>query len=213
MQYLSEEEFDLEYIVTGHRSSTVMEGEVADAEDVISKEEESKVKDAELSRFTGEQLKKEKKEVEDEISFKPSKKVTSAPKIGFNSDNIIERISAGNYKGVTPKDICQYFKHLFEISYPGERYVTDFIKEPSIIKSKLAVYEIEVFISMIEFFIQRYDKLFFNSEFPRPRIYQLSIPWILNKLGEQFARAEKAKEELERPIHVQNSSQAEARMF
>jgi DNA-binding transcriptional ArsR family regulator len=213
MQYISEEEFDLECIVTGQRSSTVMDGEIADPEDIISKVDENKTSTtAELNRFTGEQLKAESKVAEDDVfSFKKNT-TPKRDKIGFNSEDVICRIGAGNYKGVTNKNICAYYKHLFEISYPGEKYIVDYIKETGIIGARLKTWDIDVLIPMIEFFIQRYDKLFCTTEYPRPRLYQLSIAWIINKLNEQFSRAEKAKVEMEEPIPFQTANQ-ETRMF
>lgn len=220
MQYIAEQEFDLEYIVTGERSSTTMEGEIGDAEDVISTDEERKVGQSELYRFTGTQLKREEPtqstgEEDVVISFTSNRNTAKkVDRSGFNSDNIIERISSGNYKGVTGKDLCLYFKHLFEINYPGEKYTMDYIKEPKIMTARLEKWDMDVFVPMIEFFIQRYDKYFFDKDYPRPRIYQLSIPWIINKLNEQFARAEKAKEDMAEPIQVQKDNpNVESRMF
>lgn len=235
-QFISEKEFDLEYLVTGNPANgEIIDGEIATPEDIISKEEE--VSDGEDRQASEDNSVKEKEQTttqrdtvqhghgnrqsntttantntsedEIEISFTKSNiKVKKEPKqlddfqlANWDNKDVIVRIQVGNYEGLKPIDYCMYFKHKYELQYPGERYIIDRTKDIVQIKNKLKELEPELVINLIEYFVANYQRLFYNSEYRRPKIYQLGIAWLLNKLMENYYYKEKNK--VEEPIQVQ----------
>jgi len=201
MFHVSEEEFDLEFIITGARSSTILEADgVVDPEEIISKSNEARGKD--LYEYEGEQLKKQQPKADDDFSDltfgrKVVTKKTKGP--GWDSEDPIERIKSGNYKNIGSREICVYFKHLYEITYPGLPYIIDWKnqKDMNIIRAKLETYEIDVFVPMMEHFIRTYDKLFKSNDHPKPRINQFSVTWIVNKLSADFEKTQQLNEKVE----------------
>lgn len=183
MQYVSEEEFDLEYLVTGKRSleptehSVIIDGEIADPESIISKQEEKKVSQDELHGINNDNI---------DISFKPLTKRNNTNN-GYNSVDINERIKAGNYTGVSAKEVCQYFKYLYEKKYKGEIYVYNQRSEVPLMRNQIDLHGLDVVIAMVECLIDKYEVLFYNSEYPRPQLYQFRLPWVINKLSTAMA--------------------------
>lgn len=207
MQYISEEEFDLEYLVTGHRSSEVIDGEIVDVDDIVEGDTEIEFKDNgdELEKQYAEQCEQEQQESQENedagFSFKkPAKPINTNHKKDINSGmydpDPVVRILSGNYKDLKPMDIIKYFKHKYEIQYPGETLVFDRIKDTRALKLKMAEVDIPLLIQVIDYFIQNYARLFYTNEYRRPRIYQLGIAWIFNKLLENFYYNEKGKQEM-----------------
>jgi DNA-binding transcriptional ArsR family regulator len=143
-----------------------------------------------------------------EISFTKSNiKVKKEPKqlndyqlANWNNEDAIVRIQVGNYEGLKPIDYCMYFKHKYELQYPGEHYIVDRTKDLAQIRNKLKDLEPELVINLIEYFVANYQRLFYNNEYRRPKIYQLGIAWLLNKLMENYYYKEKNK--VEEPIQV-----------
>jgi DNA-binding transcriptional ArsR family regulator len=222
MQHISEEEFDLQYIVTGEHSSEIIEGEIADPEDIISNEAEQDVSVFEqegLDNVKAKTVQDNKSNVQDtedfEISFKAPKtpiniktreeKIKAMQDERWSDKDPVVRILVGNFGDIKPMDYCKYFKHKYELQYPGEKLVIDRIKDTAAIKNRLKDLEPEMLVKVIDYYIYNYQKLFYNEEYRRPKIYQLGIAWVFNKLLENFYYAEKARVEAE-PIPVQNDS-------
>lgn len=218
---VSEKEFDLEYIITGNRSSTILEADgIVDPEEIISKAQESLIKDKELYEFCGEQLKQKKAEINldddmEGLSFGRKivmKKKTKGP--GWSSEDPIVRITAGNYDKVTPREICVYFKHLVEITYPGLPYIIEWKnnKDPNIISNRLEQYDVDVFIPMMEHFIKNYERLFYDPKYPKPAIWHLSQTWIINKLSADFEKTMKTQEQMD-TVEERPTASGEQMMF
>lgn len=215
MEYISREEFDLQYILTGNRSDNIMEGEVGSAEDIISDEEEAKVYDTENiikdNKSSNRTVNKDKEIpidesiVDSEISFgKPKNPINLNAHIerqnkmnseNWNNTNPINRINCGNFKDIKPIDYCKYFKFQYENTYEGECLIVDRTKDLSAIKLRLVDMEPEDLVSIMNYFIGNYQRLFYSADYKRPQIYQLSIPWIMNKLLENYYYSKKAENE------------------
>lgn len=208
MKDIANEEFDLQYIVTGQRASEIIEGEIATPEDIISDDEEADVSVFEREGLTNElknDNKNTKQEVQDneddiKISFKkstvvinPSERRKQVKSEEFNSKDAVSRMLAGNYDDLKPLDYCKYFKHKYEIKYPTEKLIIDRIKDTVAIKNRLKDMEPEVLVQVLEYYIENYHRLFYTNEYRRPKIYQLGIAWVFNKLLENFYYAQKSK--------------------
>lgn len=226
-RYVSEEEFDLQYLVTGERSSEIMEGEIDDSyfEENTESDSNNTTRDMELyynnnnidivsnspntvcatnnssvfssandNSFRNTNRKDNNADSQDKeinISFKklstPIEKVVNSSNVSnYNSKDPVERILSGNYRDLKPLDYCKYFKHKYELKYKLETLVIDRNKDATAIKNLLKEFEPNILIELIDFFIKKYDTLFANTDYPRPKIYQLNIKWILNKLLEQY---------------------------
>lgn len=202
---VAEEQFDLEFIITGNRSSTILQADdIASAEDIISSEEEGQVKDRELYSFTGEQLKYKKVEMDSDddmsgLSFSSRRVQKKEKGVNWDSEDPIQRIKSGNYKNVTSREICVYFKYLFDKKYPGFPYIIEWHnnKDMNIIMARLEKFDIPIFIPMMEHFIKIYDKVFYAPDYPRPGIWQFGQPWIINKLSADYEKAQATEEKIE----------------
>jgi hypothetical protein len=224
IQSINEEAFDLQYIITGERSSEIIEGEIATPEEIISMFEEEEVPQTEKYGYDDEVDEvvetsncTDNKQNEDnfEISFKsPStpisfkskqEKIKSMQNDKWNDKDPVVRIMIGNLEDLKPLDYCKYFKHKYELQYPGEMLVVDRIKDTAAIKNRLKDMEPSVLIGAINYYIANYQKLFYSEDYRRPKVYQLGITWVFNKLLENFYYAEKSKIETE-PIQFQNEN-------
>lgn len=203
MQYISEEEFDLEYLITGNRSSEIIEGEIIDANKLFEddtteqRNESNKSEDTEVEPSTN----------DFEVTFKkPDKPLSKPVKLNetYNDPDPVVRILSGNYTGLTSKDLTSYFKHKYELQYPGETLSIDYVKDARALKAKMVEQDFDTLVKLIDYFILSYQKLFYNEEYRRPRIYQLSVKWIFNKLLENFYYMEKGKEPIPDPIDATN---------
>lgn len=182
MMYTSQEEFDLEYLVTGKRSSCVIKGEIGEVE--IDKENT-------VEEFDGLKITTGRKVVDPE-SLKRNNSVDP----GYYSDDPIVRILSGNYKDLKPMDICKYFGFVYKQVYPNDPpYVVSKKIEIPHIKRRLSQVDTDILIEMIKFFITNYDRLFKNENYLRPRIWAIGTDWIWQKLSEHYARATETLEE------------------
>jgi DNA-binding transcriptional ArsR family regulator len=167
MQYISEEEFDLEYIVTGQRSSVVIDGEIQGTDSDVFKEDEE--------GFEG-------------ISFKQSRvKITPNKNTGIIDE--LEKLKNGRYTVVSNDSVRNYFKFLYEQKYPG--FIYDIKSktvqyEDNIISSRIREYGTEKFIVLMKHFIEHYERLFFNEKYPKPNIGMFNLAWIMNKLDVDY---------------------------
>lgn len=189
MEYIAPEEFDLEYLVTGRRSSQVFEGEIGEVE--IEDEETAKpttkttIEDDEFRITTGRKIvdpaKLKKKDVKD-----PS----------YYSEDPVVRMMSGNYSDLKPIDMCNYFGTLYKQTYPNDPpYILSRKLEIPHIKRRIEQVGEETLAEMIKYFIENYDRLFKNERFPRPAVYSLGADWIWKKLSEHYARATEFIEE------------------
>jgi DNA-binding transcriptional ArsR family regulator len=202
---VAEEQFDLEFIITGKRSSTILQADdIASAEDIISSAEEGQIKDKELYGFTGDQLKANKNEVNSDddmsgLSYSDRKVKKKSQGPGWNSEDMLERIKSGNYKDITSSEICVYFKYLYDKQYPRYPYIIEWNnnKDVDTIRAKLEKFDIDVFIPMMEHFFKIYDKMFYAPEYPRPGIWQFNQSWIVNKLSADFDKTQVIDEKIE----------------
>lgn len=163
------EEFDLEYLITGNRSSEV------------------------IDNITDENTETPTKADEDIFTFKPADKTTptqkTTPEPNINDPDPIIRILMGNYNTVDVKDVCKYFSYVYSQVYTTDpTYMVDRIKDSSQVKLMIGKVGINNFIPMMEFFIRQYQKLFANTQYPRPKIFQLGITWIWNKLSDEYVK-------------------------
>lgn len=191
IQTINREEFDLQYLVTGEHSSDVIDGELDENTDT-EKDTKQTTDDDNI-----------------EFEFKPYTPKAKRKEAKCDDPDPIVRILKGDYSNLKPIDLCKYFKHCYELQYPGQIYMIDRYKDPSTLQAKFA--ELENLPELIEFFVRRYKDMFYSKDYPKPQIYQLSIAWIMNKLIDSFNRAEQAKQDAE-PIRVQNSEE-ESTMF
>ena len=182
MVYISPEEFDLEYLVTGKRSSCVIEGEIGEVE--IDKENT-------VEEFSDLKITTGRKVVDPE-----SLKRNNSKDPGYYSDDPVVRILSGNYKDLKPMDICKYFGFVYKQVYPNDPpYVVSKKIEIPHIKRRLSQVDTDVLIGMIKFFIENYDRLFKSENYLRPRIWAIGTDWIWQKLSEHYARATEILEE------------------
>jgi hypothetical protein len=167
----SAEEFDLEYLITGNRSSEVLD-DIADEETPKTEKEE------------------------DIFTFKANDKPSQAksnPEPNINDPDPIVRILMGNYNTVDVKDICKYFSYVYRQAYPIDpEYLIDRTKDSAQVKLMLGKVKVDTFIPMMEFFVRNYDRMFANSNYPRPKIFQMGITWIWNKLSDEFVKYQSA---------------------
>lgn len=197
---VAEEQFDLEYLITGKRSSTILQADrIATPEEIISDADEKKIREKDLYGYP-EPVKGD--DVDDDFSDltfsnKRVKRREKGP--GWNSDNYLDRIVAGNYEKITSKEICGYFKYLYDLKYPLFPYTvnTKNWKDLNIIRANLEKFELDLFIPLIEYFIKNYERLFYNDDYPRPAIWQLSQAWIINKVTADFDKNQVNEEKLE----------------
>lgn len=220
-QFISEKEFDLEYLVTGNPANgEIIDGEIATPEDIISKEEEvSDGEDTNTNNNTQSNDTRQdsvstndnnsEQEDEIEISFtksnikvkKEQKPLDDFQLAKWDDKDPVVRIQVGNYENLKAIDYCLYFKHIYNITYPGEMLVIDRTKDIVQIKNRLKDTEPETLIKLIEYFVRNYQRLFYSAEYRRPKIYQMGIAWVFNKICDNYYYAEKNK--VEEPIQVQ----------
>lgn len=199
---ISPEEFDLQFITTGCKSSEVIEGEIMKPEEIISDEEEAKVNSKELSvseetempsynivpvELNEDTTQKVKEEVKQKFSFK---KIALPPrdkssKNNISENNAVQRIVNRDFTKIKPIDICKYFKYKYKQEY-NEIYFIDRIKDSVAIKTRLKEIEISKLVNLIDFFIEKYKDLFYSDNYKRPKIYMLNISWLMNKLMENY---------------------------
>jgi len=199
---ISPEEFDLQFITTGCKSSEVIEGEIMSPEEIISDEEEAKVNSSELTvsketkmpsydiipleikEDTNQEI---KQEVKQKFTFKkialPPRDTSSKPKVDGNT--AVQRIIDRDFTKIKPIDICKYFKYRYKQEY-NEIYFIDRIKDSVAIKTRLKEIEISKLVNLIDFFIEKYKDLFYSPDYKRPKIYMLNISWLMNKLMENY---------------------------
>lgn len=179
MKYITPEEFDLEYLVTGTRSSQVLEGEIGDVEIEDEDNIQTTTEDNEFKITTG-------RKVIDPAKLK--KKDSKDP--GYYSEDPIVRLMSGNYSDVKPMDMCNYFGTIYKQVYPNDPpYVVSKKIEIPHIKRRIEQVGEETLAEMIKYFIENYDRLFKNERYPRPTVYSIGADWIWKKLSEHYARA------------------------
>ena len=194
-QYVSSEDFDLAFLVSGERSNDVVEvSGVVTPEEIISKEDEAKVTDEQLYKH---QPKVESIKIDDDLTITMGRKISPGKKTDWNNINTINRISAGNYKDIKVGDICTYFKKIYEEVYNGQIYFI-YTNDQKHIKEILEKVNVDLLIPLIEHFIKNYEKLrCYKPEYPKPNIWALTQEWILNLVSNDYFKQEKITEQVE----------------
>lgn len=185
IKYISDEEFDLQYLITGTRSSDVLEDDGPPEVEVNATVEED----------------------DTVISFKKKKDNNEFDKAKYNSSDPLERVKAGNYSNIDAEAIRKYFKYLYEATY-NEIYTLgdkSKIREISLINTKIGIYGSDIFIDMLKYFVEKYEKNFYNPQYPRPEISQLSLTWIMNKLSAMYHKDTKLADKVSDYVDVDTS--------
>lgn len=213
-----EEEFDLQYLLTGTRSDTIIdiEGDIIDgknSEKIITKEEERKLNDKTLYGYGGSRSGKGdlgECDGDCDISFKQTSGNSRAGvKSNHNQYDPLERLISRKYTNIKGEDICRYFAKLYETAFVGEQYfskVEKTQKDQEVISRLLDKIGIEKLIPLMEFFVTNYRTLFYHANQPRPRIKYLEIDWIITKAMATMVEKEKVNKEVE---HINRKNKEE----
>lgn len=197
MKYIAPEEFDLEFLVTGRRSSVTLEGEIGsvDIEDESGNATSVQNIDSDLQITVG-------RKVVDPAKLK--KNIVRGE--GYYHQDPVIRIINGNYKNVTAMDMCNYFIYIYGTIYPNDpRYLLSRKLELTHMKRRLAQVDTQTLAEMIKYFIENYNRLFRSEKYPRPRVYSLGADYVWQKVSEHYARATEValEEEQRESIQVQ----------
>lgn len=207
MQYVTPEEFDLEYLVTGQRTENrdVIEGEIATLDDIDNMLETSEPDKKEEQKEEDDDMKISFKRINEPlepIKLKESKPTTKQKQ--KQKKDPVAQILAGNYEKINAKDLALYFKYVYELTYLGEFYAIDYKKDLRALKLKQEQLGTELLCDLIKYFVTRYKDLFYSEEYKRPRIYHLNIAWVFNKLMENYSFYKKGQQTLQSPSQLKD---------